>query len=467
MAETEHFDVVVIGGGSGLTAAYYADEAGKSVALVERWTDRLGGTCVNVGCIPSKQLIQSAEVMKTIRAADDFGITLDQSSVKVDMPAIFRAMRERRSKANEGTQGWVEDAFTPVFDEVRFVDEKTLETKDGKRTITGDKFFLAVGARAAIPPIDGLDKIPYRTNADIFDIKGQPKSLVILGGGYIGCEFGHFFSTLGTKVTIIDPSDHLLSEDDDIRTTFTKEFAKKVDLVTPYRAVAAVEEEGQYGFKVRKEDGDETRTVVGDMVLVATGRRPNTDTLDLDKTSVKTDDKGWVQVDDHMRTSHPDIYAYGDCIGQGMFKHTSSFEGEIAYRNAFGADLKMDYSANPHAIFSDPQIGAVGLTERECQEKGLDYKAVKRDYKDIAKGEIIGKPPGFAKLLVEKGTRRILGFHMLGPHAADLVHEVVVAMTAEGAKADLIKRSIHIHPTMPELIHTLFTEAVGSPYSDA
>ncbi|WP_049780664.1 FAD-dependent oxidoreductase [Nitrosococcus halophilus] len=198
---------------------------------------------------------------------------------------------------------------------------------------------------------------------------------------------------------------------------------------------------------------------LADALLVATGRRPNTEDLALSRTGVETDEKGWVQVDAHLRTTHPDIYAYGDVTGQAMFKHTSSYEGELAYKNSQGANLEISYGANPHAIFSDPQVGSVGLTERACKAKGLRYKAIKKDYAGIAKGQIIGSPPGFAKLLVEEGTDRILGFHMIGPQAADLVHEVVVAMSTREGTAHLIRRTIHIHPTLPELIRQVFDEA--------
>jgi mycothione reductase len=192
---------------------------------------------------------------------------------------------------------------------------------------------------------------------------------------------------------------------------------------------------------------------------VATGRRPNTDDLDLERTGVELDEHGFVTVDAELRTSHPEIYAYGDVIGQAMFKHTSSYEGELAYRNSQGASIKVDYAANPHAVFSDPQIGSVGLTEQACKERGLRYRVARKDYADIAKGEIIGAPPGFAKLLVEEGTDRILGFHMVGPSAADLIHEVVIAMNAAGGTSALVRDSIHVHPTLAELIKRVFDAA--------
>jgi len=454
MTSTEHYDVVCVGGGSGLTAAYYAQRDGRSVALVDDRPDQLGGTCVNRGCIPTKGLIQAAEVMQTIRHASDFGIHLDQSSVRADFAAILATVRERRENSAAAVRRWVEGAFTPYYGRARFVDDKLLEMEDGRR-VSGDRIFIATGARPGIPPIPGLEDIGFMTNESvIFDLDEQPGHLVILGGGYIGCEFAHFFSALGTRVTIVDHSGCLLAEDDDVRALFTREFGKRVELVLNANAREAITRDGQRGF-VLDVDGDQC-TVLGDRILVAAGRRPNSDGLALEQTGVEVDQRGFVTVDAQLRTTHPDVYAYGDIIGQGMFKHTSSYEGELAYRNAHGAELNVDYHANPHAVFSDPQIGGVGLTERDCREQGLDYAVAKKDYADFAKGKIIGAPPGFAKLLVEKGSDRILGFHMIGPGAADLIHEVVVAMNAGQGTADLVRASIHVHPTLSELVRQVF-----------
>ncbi|SFU04192.1 dihydrolipoyl dehydrogenase family protein [Halomonas saccharevitans] len=454
MAAIEHYDVICIGGGSGLTAAYFGQQNGKSIALVDDRPDQLGGTCLNRGCIPTKGLIQAAEVMQTIRHAADFGIHLDQSSVRVDFQAVLDKVRQRRVDDAAGVRRWVESAFTPYYGRARFVGDKLIEMEDGRR-LTGERIFIAAGARPAIPPIPGLAESGYLTNESvIFDLTEQPEHLIILGGGYIGCEFAHFFSALGTRVTVIDHSECLLAEDDDVRALFTQELAKRVELVLQAEARQALVRDGQCGLIVATDDGE--RTVLGDRLLVATGRRPNTDGLALEKTGVELNDRGFVVVDDGLRTTHPDIYAYGDVIGQGMFKHTSSYEGELAYRNAHGASLAVDYTANPHAVFSNPQIGSVGLTERACRDQGLDYTVARKHYADFAKGKIVGSPPGFAKLLVEKGSDRILGFHMIGPQAADLIHEVVVAMNTPGAKAQRVRDSIHVHPTLAELVKQVF-----------
>lgn len=457
MTQTRHFDVAVIGGGSGLTAAYHAHQAGKRVALIEAQPHALGGTCVNRGCIPTKGLLQSAEVMKTIREAETFGLTLDQSSVRVHFDRIMQRMREQRADNATGAKQWVDGALTPFYSHVRFIGDKLLETDDGQR-ISADKFFIASGARPVIPPIDGLDAAGYLTNEGVLELTTQPERLVILGGGYIGAEMGHFFATLGTEVTLVDSGQTLLSEDHEVSELFTQEFGRKVRLLMGSRAVRAVREGTSKGLEITRGENSEPITVLADEILIATGRRPNSDALSLDKTGVEIDDKGWIRVDESLRTSHPDIYAYGDIIGQAMFKHTSSYEGELAYRNSQGASEEVSYRANPHAVFSDPQIGAVGLTEHECQRQGLRYKVARKEYADVAKGKIVGAPPGFAKLLVEEGSERILGFHMIGPQAADLVHEVAVAINAGDGSAALIRRTIHIHPTLSELVRGVFDE---------
>lgn len=455
MAEILSFDVLCLGAGSGLTAAHHATQAGHSVALVDAQPGALGGTCVNRGCIPTKGLVQAAEAMKTIREAEALGIRVDPAGVEIDFPRVMKTIRERREEDAAGVRSWVESSFTPFYGRARFVDDRTIELEDGTQ-VRGETAFVCTGARPAVPPIPGLEDVGYWTNQSILELDCQPERLVILGGGYIGCEFAHFFSALGTEVDLIDQSRCLLREDDEVRELFTRQLGARVALHLEQEAVEAVERDGRRGFLV-KGDGEE-ESILGDGILVATGRRPNTEGLDLQRTGVETDDDGWIRIDEHLRTANPHVYAYGDVIGQAMFKHTSSYEGELAWHNACGAERSVSYRANPHAVFSDPQIGAVGLTERACREQGLRYRKARKDYDSTAKGRIVGSPPGFAKLLVEEHTDRILGFHMVGPQAADLIHEVVVAMNAGDGTANLVRRSIHVHPTLPELVRSVFDE---------
>lgn len=453
MAEGQHFDNVVIGGGSGLTAAYYALQEDQSVALVTDRPEAIGGTCVNFGCIPTKTLIQSAHTVDAIKSAARFGVNVDTTTIDIDFARIMRDMRAARADNAQGARQWVEEAMTPFYTRVRFVGDKLLETAGGSQ-ITGDTIFIASGARPAIPPIEGLENAGYWTNEDVLEINEQPASLIVIGGGYVGAELGYFFATLGTQVTVVNPQAKLLAEDGDVRELFTRQFARHANLVTG-QATRASADGDHKTVEVETENG-EMRVLEAEQILIATGRRPNTESLDLAASEVQVDNRGAIVVDDHLRTDHPDIYAYGDVIGQGMFKHTSSAEGELAYRNSHGADQRMSYRANPHAVFSDPEVAAVGLTEGQCQAKNLDYRVARLDYADVAKGKIIGAPPGFAKLLVEERSEHILGCHIVGPHAALLIHEVVVAMNAGGATADVVRRTIHIHPSLYELIGTLF-----------
>lgn len=453
MTEPRHFDCVVIGGGSGLTAAYYALQDKKSVALITDQPDAIGGTCINFGCIPTKTLIASAHAIQAINNAERFGIYVDTATPAVDFPRIMRNMRGSRADNAQAVRQWVEQTMTPFYSRVRFVGDKLLETNDGM-LISGDKLFIASGARAVIPPIEGLEAAGYWTNDDVLELDEQPTSLVIIGGGYIGAELGYFFAALGTDVTVVNPHARLLREDDEVRDLFTREFARHAQLVIG-RAVRASASGDHKAVDIESENG-EVHTVEAEQILVATGRRPNTEPLELAATGVQLTGHGAIQVDEHLRTEHPNTYAYGDVIGQGQFKHTSSAEGELAWRNSQGADQRMSYRSNPHAVFSDPEVAAVGLTEAECRAQSLDYRVARLDYADVAKGKIIGSPTGLAKLLVENGSEQILGCHIVGPDAALPIHEVVTAMNTEGARANLVRDSIHIHPSPSELIGALF-----------
>ncbi len=453
----ETFDVLVIGGGSGLTATYHAEAAGRSVALIE--PGPLGGTCVNRGCIPTKTLIQSAEAMETIRSAGELGIHVDVSKVDVDFPEVMKRMRDMRKENVSHSDSWIEgsDRITLFRQRARFVGDRTVELDDGTR-ISADHVFICTGARPLIPPIEGLDEVSYLTNREVLDdLNHLPGHLAVLGGGYIGLELGHFFAALGTEVTVIEAKSCLLREDDDVSQAVTKSVRQWATLHNGARAQAVREDGDQIVVEVTKDD--ETSEVHADELLVATGRRPNTEDLDLAATGVETDDRGWIVVDDHLATTAEGIYAYGDVIGQGMFKHTSSFEGQVAWANSQGDDQVMDYTNNPHAIFTEPQVGSVGLTETQAEERGLDVRIHTLGYDATAKGGIVRAADNtFAKAIVENGTDRILGFHIVGPQAADLIHEVVVAMGCGDGTVDTITDAIHVHPTLSELVHTVFNQ---------
>lgn len=457
MAALETYDIVVIGGGSGLTAAYYADKDGRSIALVSDQPDALGGTCINYGCIPTKTLIETARVADTIRDAARVGIYIDVSSMRIDFARVMHDMRAARAKSAASVRGWVESSMTLVPERVRFVGDKQLETDSGRR-LTGERVFIASGSQAAIPPIDGLADVGYWTNRDVLELTEAPHRLIVIGGGYIGTELGYFFAAIGVDVTIVNPRPTLLAEDEDIGERFTRAFGARVRIVVG-RATAARTDGDDKVLAIEDETGAHSE-LRADAILVATGRTPNTAGLDLAATGVETDARGAIRVDDHLATTGPGIYAYGDVIGTAPFKHTSSTEGEIAYANAFGADRVMDYRANPHAVFSNPEVAAVGLTEAACRERGLTHRVTTLAYTDTAKGRIVGAEDGFAKLILSTDDT-ILGCHIIGPEAALLLHEVVVAMNAGNGTAEPVRRAIHIHPSLSEVVGTLFDNATG------
>lgn len=452
----ETFDVLILGGGSGLTAAYHAEADGLDVAVVE--PGPLGGTCVNRGCIPTKTLIESAKVMRTIQNADAFHIHGATENTTVDFPSIMQRMRSMRKDNVAHSDQWIEgsDAITLYRDRARFVDERTVELDDQGTRITAETVFVATGARPLVPPIDGLNEVQHLTNRTILnDMNEQPDDLVIIGGGYIGLEFAHFFASLGTHVTIFEGNPTVATpEDDDIRQALTEHVQTyaTVHLETYAQQV----EPTANGVRVHGEKDGEPVTAIGDNVLIAAGRRPNTEDLDLEQAGVKTTDKSFIDVDDAFQTSTTGVYAYGDVIGRGMFKHTSSFEGKIAYKNSQGADGSLDYDKNPHALFTHPPVASVGLTEREARDTDRSIRVEKTGYEQVAKGEIVKAKDAFAKAIVDEDTREILGFHVLGPQAPTLVHEVVVAMTCGEGTVETITDAIHVHPTLSELVHTLF-----------
>ena len=451
----QHFDIAIIGGGGGLTAASHAVNDGKSVALIDSQPDALGGTCVNRGCLPTKGLIAPADALRAIHAADRLHIDVDRSTARPEFAKIMRSIRDARAERARGVRAWVEDTMTPFFGKARFTGEKRVEIDNGQ-ALTADRVFIATGARPSIPPIEGLAETPYLTNETALELDTLPESLVVIGGGYVGCEFAHAFSAFGSRITIIHPDrDRLLAEDHEIGDLFTSEFAQRVTLELGAEATAL--ESTASGVRATFTRDGNTNTVEGQAVLVATGRSPNNHDLNLEATGVETDAKGWIKADNGLRTSHPDIYAYGDCIGRELFKLTSSTEGTVAYHNAQGDDRAVDYNANPHAIFTEPEIASVGLTEQQCEQQNLNYQAASVPYDGIAKGQILGSPPGLAKAIVEKETNRILGFHVAGPNAALLIHEPVLAMSA-GLTADHVRNTTHIHPTMGELVHKVFTK---------
>lgn len=443
----DKFDLIVIGSGSGLDVANAAAESGMKVAIIEK--DRMGGTCLNRGCIPSKLLIHSADVMETIRTAGEFGIQV--GSVSVDFEKIMKRTYGIVDPDSEGIRKAFESIENPKLfhAECRFVGMKQIEVAG--RMITADKILLASGTRPGVPKIDGLEGSGYITSDEALRLKKQPRVLTIIGGGYIACELGHFFGALGTKVNIIQRRDVLLvDEDEEVARRFTEVFAKRHSVYTGYSPMSVAKKNGDFVVTAKSRQGKQIE-IESDELLIATGRVPNSDTLALEKTGVKTDKTGFIEVDEYLETNVKGIFALGDAIGRYLFKHSANHEAQYAYNNiARPKKASVDYTAMPHAVFASPQVAGVGLTEQELKEKGVHYAKAVYPYINTAMGEALEDRDGFVKLLVGH-DRKILGCHIVGADASVLIHEVLVVMKM-GGTVDDIANTVHIHPALSEVV---------------
>jgi mycothione reductase len=439
----ESFDILVVGAGSGLNIADDAVSRGLKVAIVE--SGPMGGTCLNRGCIPSKMLIHAADVAETVKGASRFNVNASFRSVN------FSALVRRVSKVVDDDARSIERSIRSgqnprLFKGTgTFVGDRTM--KIGSKTITAKKVFIMAGTRPLIPPITGIQKVKYLTSTEALRLKKLPKSLAIIGGGYIAAELAHFFGSLGTKVTIIQRDMLLIpSEDRDISAAFTTAFKKKHRLLLGYTA-SAVEKKGK-AVVVTAVSGRNTKRVLAEQLLIATGRIPNTDILDVKKAGIRTNKHGHIVVNRFMETSAKNVWAGGDIAGMYFFKHSANLEAQYMSHNAFSKKIPVQYAPMPHAIFSSPQIAGVGKREQDLAPG--TYSIGKQYYRDTGMGAALRDETGFVKMIAEKSTGNILGCHIIGPDASTLIHEVVVAMKT--GKTDAILGSVHVHPALSEVV---------------
>ncbi|AEN04917.1 dihydrolipoyl dehydrogenase [Halolamina sp.] len=465
----EKFDFLVIGSGSGLEVANVAANQGESVAVVEKGP--LGGTCLNRGCIPSKHLLYHADVLETIERADEFHI--DATVAGVAFADIVREVNEEvAADADSIRNGLRSSSQHELFEgEGRFVDERTVEISggadDGTR-IRAETVLIAAGTRPSIPPIDGIETVDYLTSTEALQLEERPDHLLIVGGGYIAAELAHFFGTFGSEVTIIGRRPNLLpNADEEVAAAFTERYADKFTVHTGHAATVASQEGDTVTVEARPyeyaedggsgivEDADPV-TVTGDKLLVAAGRRPNTDTLNLDATGVGTDEGGFVETDEHLETAVDGIWALGDIVGEYLLKHSANHEARAVARNIFGSDpAPVDYTAMPFAVFAAPEVAGVGATESELREAGREYATNTYRYDDTARGNAM-QADGFVKALIDL-EGEILGCQIVGPEASTLIQEVVVAMKSGSGTVRDIRESIHIHPALPEVVQRAFS----------
>ena len=468
----DQFDFLVIGSGSGLEVANVAANQGQSVAIVEKGP--LGGTCLNRGCIPSKLLLYHADVLETVERAEEFGIDVEVNDV--DFAEFVREANEGVAKSAESIRRGLEssDQHEIFKSEGRFVGERTVEIVDGAdegATLSAETVLIAAGTRPTIPPIDGIENVDYLTSTEALQLEAPPDRLVIVGGGYIAAELGHFFGTFGTDVTIVGRRPKLLPEaDEEVAAEFTERYADRFDVHTGYTATEVSttdgdgDGDGEITVTAQPYDYDQGGSIVadgepisvaGDELLVAAGRRPNTDLLNLDATGVETDEQGYVATDEYLRTDAEGVWALGDVVGEHLLKHSANHEARTVAGNIFGEELEaVDYSAMPSAVFASPEVASVGTTEAELREADRDYAVNTYRFEDTARGDAM-HAEGFVKVLIDL-EGEILGCHIIGPEASTLIQEVVVAMKAGSGTVQDIQESIHIHPALPEVVQRAF-----------
>jgi mycothione reductase len=446
----KHFDLVIIGTGSGNSIL---DErfAGWNVAMVEKGV--FGGTCLNVGCIPTKMFVHTADLAATPAASARLGVDSHLDGVR--WPDVRDRIFGRIDPIAEGGRRWraEENANVTVYEgTARFTGPKTLDTGTGE-TITADRFVLAAGSRPVVPDVADLESVGYHTSDTIMRLDELPKRLLVLGSGFIAAEFAHVFSSFGVAVTVIARSDLILrSEDREIAERFTTIASGKWDVRLRRKAVRAERVDGVVRLHLEGPDGEEV--VEGDELLVAVGRRPNTDLLDAAAAGLDLHPDGRIVVDEHQRTSVPGVYALGDISSEHQLKHVANHEAKVVQHNLLHPDepIASDHRFVPSAVFSSPQIASVGLTEEQAVERGVRFVSASQAYASIAYGWAMEDTTGFAKLLADPETGQLIGAHVIGPQAPTVIQPVIQAMSFGLDARSMARGQYWIHPAMPELI---------------
>ena len=452
----QEFDLIIVGAGSGNMIPGPDYEHWK-IAMVE--ADAFGGTCLNRGCIPSKMLIHSAEVAETIHTSATFGV--HGKIERLDWQRITGRVWQRIDPLAEAGEDYRTSLpnFTVYKGEGRFVDTKVLEV-NGER-ITAPRMVIAAGSRPRILDLAGLDNTEYHTSDTVMRLPTQPRSMAIIGGGYIAAELGHFFGTLGTQITIMNRSSRLLmAEDDDISQRFTDIYARKYQVYLQATPRRVQKQSDGDGITLHLEVNGQPETVEAETLLVATGRIPNTDRLDLEQTGVQVDSGGQIVTNAYCETSVPGIWALGDIMSPYPLKHIANLEARtIAYNLVHPDDQQaVNYEATPHAVFTSPQIASAGLTERQAKAQGLPYVVGVKAYSATAYGWAIEDTESFVKILGNQETRKIVGAHIIGPYAALLMQPLVNAMRFGETIEQLARETIYVHPALTEVVENALLE---------
>ena len=448
-----NYDAIVIGTGqSGPSLAARFDREGLKVAVIER--HKIGGSCVNAGCIPTKTLVASARAAHMARRAADFGIVVD-GEVRADMKKVKARMREISGQSNQGVTSWLEgmENVTLYRGHGRLEGQDTVSV--GDELLQAEKIFLNVGTRARVPEMPGVGEVDVLTSTDLLELEELPEHLIVVGGSYIGLEFAQMYRRFGSRVTVIEMGPRLIGRDDEDVSDAVREIleAEGIEVRLEAECIGFRKEGDHIATRVDCEDGPPE--VVGSHLLLAVGRLPNTHDLGLEAAGISVDDRGFIPVDDQLRTEVPGIWAVGDCNRRGAFTHTSYNDYEIVAANLFDDDpRRVSERITCYGLYIDPPLGRVGMTERQALESGRRVLVGKRPMTQVGRAKEFGETQGFIKVLVDADNEEILGAAILGLSGDEAVHCLLDVMYAK-APYTVISRAVHIHPTVTELIPTV------------
>ncbi|MTI19841.1 mercuric reductase [Fulvivirga sp. RKSG066] len=443
-----HYDHIIIGSGqaTGTLLGKLTQEDVK-IAVIEG--AKVGGSCVNYGCTPTKALVASARAIHMAKRGNEFGF--DSGDVKVDFKKVRERMNEIRNASNEGLTDWLEesDKITLYRGWGSFVDENTVEVNGEK--ITGDKIYINTGTRSVAPDIDGLEEVPWLDNQRLLNLEQLPEHLLIIGGGYIGIEFAQIYRRFGAQVTVIQHGPQIMSQEDEDFSDAIKEFLEDegIEILCDTSATAVSKANGKVQLTV--ENNGKEKVISGSHLLIAAGRKPNTEKLNLAAAGIELTDKGYIKADDFCRTNVAHIYAVGDVNGKGAFTHTSVNDAEVVLDHLSGGDRKVSDRIKIYSLFTDPPLGRVGMSEKEALKKGKRVLRATKPMSEISRAKEMSETTGFAKLLVDAETDMILGASILGPGGDEIINMFAAIMHSK-IPCRTYREVVLVHPTVSELM---------------
>jgi pyruvate/2-oxoglutarate dehydrogenase complex dihydrolipoamide dehydrogenase (E3) component len=454
-AGTRPFDAIIIGTGqAGPSLAGRLDAAGMRVAIIERHL--VGGTCVNTGCKPTKTLVASAYAAQMARRGAEYGVS--SGAVSVDMHVVEARARKVILDSRKGNEDWLGGmaGVELIRGHARF-DGPGAVTVNGER-LTAPRIFINVGGRAAVPDMPGLADVPYLTNSSIVELATLPRHLVVVGGSYIGLEFAQMYRRFGAEVTILERSDRLISREDPDISDAVRGILEDEGIAVRTGAGEMTFKRVEGGVGVTFKTGNSESEVIGSHVLIAIGRRPNTDDLGLDSAGIERDARGYITVDDHLQTSVPGIWALGDCNGRGAFTHTAYNDFEIVAANLLdGEDRRVSSRVPGYALYIDPPLGRAGMSDAEAIKTGRPLLFSRREMTRVGRAVEKGESKGFMKIVADAQTRRILGAAILGTGGDEAIHGILDMISAD-RPLDELRWAVPIHPTVSELVPTLLVD---------